>query len=426
MKLLVKTSFYYLLFSIPVLILSGFICYYLITIEVRDSNNELLLNRKNVIQKYLIKKDTLALNFINKNGEAQIIKTNKKVYENGLKTIFKDTLIFDTKENELAPNRMISSLINSGNNSYQLKLWTPTIEFDELLEGILYLLILILFSLFLISLLINFWVSKTLWKPFYVTLNSLKTFKASEKNTIEFKKSSVKEFADLNLSLGLMMNKMIVDYNSQKKFTENASHEIQTPLAVIKSKIDLLIQSSNLKETELNLITTIDDACSKLIRINKSLLLLTKIGNLQFNEIEKISFERIINNSVTLFEEHIEATNLDVKINCEADFWVQMNPDLGLILISNLIQNAIRYNIKNGTIEIFIEDNKITISNTGLDKPIDSNLFERFQKDSTSNQSLGLGLSIVKEIVEVSGLKLKYSYVLGKHQFSISLQNEKN
>ena len=429
MKLLVKTSLYYLFFSIPVLILSGFVCYYFITVEVKDSNNELLTNRKNVIEKYLIENDTVALNLITKSGEALVKKTTKKIYAEGAKTIFTDTLIVDKHENELAPNRMISSLIVAQGNTYEVKLWTSTIEYDELLEGIFYLVLLILFSLFVISLFINFWISKTLWKPFYSSLNTIKTFRSSQSHNVIFENSSVKEFVELNNSLKAMMEKMILDYNGQKKFTENASHEIQTPLAVIKSKIDLLIQSPNLKENELNLITSIDDACSKLTRINKSLLLLTKIENMQFNKLEKISFEKIIDNSLLLFEDHIQATNLKVIKNYTEDFWIQMNPDLCLILVNNLLQNAIRYNTKDGKIEIFIEENQITIANTGHYEAITDELFQRFQKNSTSDQSLGLGLSIIKEIIDVSGLTLEYQYTMSKHTFIIydnKIKNNKN
>lgn len=421
MKLLVKTSLYYLLFSIPVLIISGFICYYIIIVEVKDSNNELLTNRIAVVEKYLRENDSIALNLIIKSGEAHVTKTTKEAYKNGARTVFTDTLIIDKKENELAPNRMISSLIHVRNKTYQVKLWTSTIEFDELLKGIFYLLIIILVSLFLISLLINFWVAKTLWKPFYYTVNSLKTFRASENHIIPFEKSTVKEFEALNQSLNAMMEKMIADFNNQKKFTENASHEIQTPLAVIKSKLDLLIQSPNLKEDEVTLITAIDDACSKLIRLTKSLLLLTKIENRHYNSIENISFEKTINNSLILFQEHIESNNLKIITKKIDDFSFSMNPDLCLVLANNLIQNAVRYNAKNGKIEITIEKNKITIANTGHYEPIDNELFQRFQKNSSSDQSLGLGLSIIKEITEVSGLLLEYQYTMSKHYFIISV-----
>lgn len=422
MKLLAKTSLYYLIFSIPILIFSGFICYYVITTEVKDSNNELLLNRKFQVEHYLKNNDSIALLLITKSKEAQIDKIAHSNFKNGTKTIFSDTLILDKEENELAANRMITSIVKVRNTNYQIKIWRSTLEFDELIEGIFYLLGFILFFLFLISLLINFWVSKTLWKPFYKAIQNLKNFRASDNELPEFEKTSVNEFAELNNSLHQMMEKMIVDYNGQKKFTENASHEIQTPLAVIKSKVDLLIQSENLKANEVELIVAIDDACSKLIRLNKSLLLLTKIENRQFKTTEKVSVEKIIDQSLLLFEEHIKANKIKVLKNIEEDFLINMNADLCLVLINNLFQNAIRHNNEGGDIVIFIRNNVISIHNTGKEEPLNKALlFKRFQKNSTSHLSTGLGLAIANEIAEVSGLSLKYMFIGNRHLFTLKV-----
>ena len=420
MKLLAKTSLYYLILSIPILILSGFICFHIITREVRESNNELLLNRKELIENYLKEDDTIFLKIITKSSEATIKKMDKI---NALKTpalIFSDTLIFDKKENELAENRLLSSVFKVGNANYSIKIWRSTLEYNELFRGIFTSFVVLLILLFVTYLIINFWISKTVWKPFYQTVSNLNKFRASDNVIPHFTNTSVTEFDELNLSLDIMMRKMIVDFNSQKKFTENASHEIQTPLAVIKSKIDLLIQSENLKENDVKLIIAIDDACSKIIRLNKSFLLLTKIENRQFNVTENVSFENTVDNSLVFFEEHIQANKIEVIKNIESDFCVLMNADLGLVLINNLLQNAIRHNINNGNIEIFIAKNKITISNLGIDNPIDSQLFERFHKNSTSQESLGLGLSIVKEIAEVSGLIFNYKFSAGKHDFILT------
>lgn len=423
MKLLAKTSLYYLLLSIPILILSGFVCYYVITKEVKDSNNELLLNRKFQVENYLKNNDTIALLLITKSKEAQIDKIAHSNFKNRKKTIFSDTLILDKKENELAANRMITSIVKVRNVNYQIKIWRSTLEFDELIEGIFYLLTFILFLLFLISLCINLLVAKTLWKPFHKTISSLTTFRANDNDIPEFTKTTVKEFKDLNNSLTEMMDKMITDYNSQKKFTENASHEIQTPLAVIKSKVDLLIQSENLKANEVELIIAIDDACSKLIRLNKSLLLLTKIENRQFKTTEKVSVVKIINQSLLFFEEHIKANKIVVIKNIEEDFFINMNADLYLILINNLFQNAIRHNVEGGSIIIFIKGNSLSIQNTGKEEPLNMELlFKRFQKNSTSHLSTGLGLAIANEIAEVSDLYLKYKFINNKHRFTLKVK----
>lgn len=421
MKLLAKTSLYYLLFSIPILILSGFVCYYIVTKEVQDGNNELLLNRSAQVEQYLKENDAVALQLITKSGEAQIKTISKFNPKSVAKPVFADTLILDKKENELAPNRMITSNVSFRNTNYQIKIWRSTIEFDELVRGIFYLLVFILFFLFLISMLINFWVSKTLWKPFYKTVSSLKEFRASDDVLPNFESTTIKEFSALNDSLSAMMDKMMSDYNSQKRFTENASHEIQTPLAVIKSKVDLLIQSENLKDYEMKLIAGIEDACSKLIRLNQSLLLLTKIENRQFKTTEKVSVEKIIDNSLVLFEEHIKANKIVVLKNIEEDFLITMNPDLCLILINNLLQNAIRHNVAEGSIVIFIKATSLTIHNTGIEEPLNmALLFKRFQKNSTSHLSIGLGLSIANEIAEVSGLSLKYKFIANRHRFTLT------
>ena len=421
MKLLAKTSLYYLLLSIPILILSGFVCFHIITREVKDSNDKLLLNRKTQVAFYLKNNDTATLKLIIKSNEAQIDKIAKSSLKNGTKSMFSDTLIFDEKEKELAAHSMITSIVKIKNSNYQIKIWRSTLEFDELIEGIFYLLILILFLLFLTSILINLWVSKTLWKPFHKTIHSLKTFRASDNHIPAFKKTSVNEFKELNNSVTVMMEKMMVDYTSQKKFTENASHEIQTPIAVIKSKIDLLIQSENLKENEVKLIVAIDDACSKLTRLNKSLLLLTKIENRQFIITEKVSIEKTIDHSLKLFEDYIMANKIVVTKNIEHDFLITMSPDLCSILITNLVQNAIRHNVTGGNILISIKSKSLTIDNSGIEEPLNGTLlFERFQKNSTSNLSTGLGLAIAKEIAEVSDLMLNYEFIANKHSFILT------
>jgi signal transduction histidine kinase len=408
------------------LILSGFICYFVITKEVKESNDGLLFNRYKLIEKYVINNETATLSLIINSKEAQINKIGYSNYENVAQYFFSDTLIFDKSENELASNRMITSKIKVGKESYQIKIWRSTLEFDELIVGIFYLLAVILFFLFLISISLNFWISVRLWKPFYNTLDNLKAFRAGGNEIPEFEKTNIKEFTALNKSLNSMMHKMISDYSTQKKFTENASHEIQTPLAVIKSKVDLLIQSENLKTNEVELIIAIDDACSKLTRLNQSLLLLTKIENRQFKTTEKVSSEKMIDSSLLLFEDYIQENGIQVIKNIESDFWVNMNPDLCLVLFNNLIQNAIRHNVEKGTIIILITSNRIAIENTGKPEALNIALiFKRFQKNSNSHASIGLGLAIANEIAEVSGLIFKYKFENSKHRFIIKERDKK-
>jgi signal transduction histidine kinase len=155
--------------------------------------------------------------------------------------------------------------------------------------------------------------------------------------------------------------------------------------------------------------------------LNKSLLLLTKIENRQFKTAEKVSIEKIVEHSLHFFEEHIKANKIIIFKNIEDDFLPTMNPDLGLILINNLLQNAIRHNIEEGSIVIFINATSFTIHNTGKKEPLNTSLlFKRFQKTSRSSLSIGLGLAIAKEIAEVSDLLLTYDFLAEKHSFTLS------
>lgn len=423
MKLLVKTNLYFLLLSIPILLISGFMSYSFITNELKNSSNSVLLDRKDRIEQFLKDNDEISSSLFAKSKEVQIKKITNSDFVKENKNVFSDTLIFDKTENEFAINQTITSLVKTKNATYQIKIWRSSVEFDELFEGIFFLLMSILFFQFLISMLINFWVTKTLWQPFYSTIQSLKVFRANDNYVPKFEKTSVKEFKKLNKSLKDMMSKLIVDYHSQKRFTENASHEIQTPLAVIKSKVDLLIQSETLKPNEVELIIAIDDACSKLIRLNKSLLLLTKIENKQFKTTEQVSVAKIVDQSLLLFEEYINERKLTVEKDIESDFLINMNPDLCLILINNLFQNAIRHNVDKGKISILIKNNIFYIQNTGKEESLDVTLlFKRFQKTSTSHLSLGLGMAIADEIADVSGLELKYKFTNNQHRFTLKVK----
>ena len=315
---------------------------------------------------------------------------------------------------------MLTSVIKSTHGNYLVKIWLSTVDNDELVHTMLTWLAVILVLLFLVFFCINWYVSRTLWKPFYQTVEVLQSFRASDKQKPALQNSSITEFSELNNSAMGMMQKMQTDFKNQKQFTENASHEMQTPLAVIRNKIELLVQSENLNKTESELILSIDDAASKLSRLNKSLLLLSKIENRQFAEQDNVSLTNIIDESLALFEEHIAEKNITIAKNIIYNKVLRINPDLCMVLVNNLLQNAIRHNIQNGVVEINLDEKKLAVINTGNPLPINADkIFERFQKNPASPESTGLGLAIAKEIAEASDFSLHYKYVPNKHVFEI-------
>ncbi len=218
-----------------------------------------------------------------------------------------------------------------------------------------------------------------------------------------------------------MTAKMLSDYNNQKQFTENAAHELQTPLAVIKSRIDLLIQSKTISAEDMEQIQEIEKSASKIAHLNKTLLLLSKIENRQFEESKQIELRSLIDKVISNFDDHIKSKNTVVKKIYSAHPVLQLNPLLAEILFSNLIQNAIRYTSGEGSVDIEITEHSFSISNPGTSlKGNEALLFNRFAKFNSSADSLGLGLAIVKQICDYYGFKIEYSYPGNRHFFIIN------
>ncbi|OYU79686.1 MAG: hypothetical protein CFE23_12875 [Flavobacterium sp. BFFFF1] len=417
MKLLNRTSLYYMIFGIPILVLSGFVCYAIATEEIEESSDALLSDFNTQIKTFIFENDSVSLKVLTKDKEVSITRVKNSEVR---RSFFSDTLVQNKQEGEYSENRMLTSFVKKGDKYLKIKIWRSMLESDQLIWGIFSSMITVLISLTLIFVIINLYISKVLWQPFYTVIDNLKGFNPNDRQSPAFKPSNIVEFNELNVSLDEMMKNMIADYGRQKKFTEHASHEIQTPLAVIKSKIDLLIQSENLGQSEARIIMSIDDACSKLIRINRSLLLLTKIENRQFKATDKVSFQKKVLGALSLFDDHIKSSHLDVVKNFEADFSIHANADLCLVLANNLIQNAIRHNIPGGKIIITMTTASLSIANTGLSTALDAaTLYSRFNKNADLPDSVGLGLAIAREIAEASHLSLAYSYQEGLHVFSL-------
>jgi signal transduction histidine kinase len=417
MKLVTRTSLFYLLPGIPILMLAGFICYEIANEEIEENNDWLLYNIGKQVEKYIVKSDTLTLRAFRASNQAEI--TEVKITDNNV-IKFSDTLVYDKLEDEYNKNRLLTQYIKANGKNFRIRIYRATMESEQLIQGIFIAFLTILGMLIIVYFILNYYASKILWKPFYKVLENLSSFHASDGRVPAFIKSKIGEFEDLNTSLFAMMQTMIVDFDRQKKFTEAVSHEIQTPLAIIKSKIEVLIQSPEINAKIAPLIIVIDDACSKLIRINRSLILLTRIENKQFKSDDTISFIKKIKGALQLFEDPIANAQLSLTTDFQEDFIVIANMDLCMILVNNLLQNAIRHNYKAGKIKICVSNDRFSISNSGQKNALDQDkLFKRFNKDDEIKDSIGLGLSISKEIAETSNLVLEYVYEENNHTFIV-------
>ncbi len=416
MKLISKSILYYLIFSLPLLVIACLFSYYLIRSELRDGTDE-ILQREEASAEHLINSSKIMGSSILFPDSLFVIKT-VPFHVNSI--LYADTSIYDKLENETVGYRILNSYYNYNKTTYLITISKPMLEENELMEGLISSLFVVICFLMLSFLFVNLVISKWLWKSFYNTISLLNEYDLKTNKKLILSSSNIKEFKELNETLAKMTDKIYADFTRQKEFTENASHELQTPLAVIRSKIELLIQSDNLKENEMENIQMIESTVNKLSSLNKALLLLVKIENHQFNELDELSLQITMEKILSNFENLITDKNILISKEYTDDSSVKMNPQLLDILLTNLLQNAIRHNFKGGFIKIGISKNILTIANTGEDLKINSiELFERFKKGANSQESLGIGLAIAKSIADIYKIDISYSYEINCHIFKI-------
>ena len=187
----------------------------------------------------------------------------------------------------------------------------------------------------------------------------------AKQEKLKLQPSNIEEFSELNQILETLTEQVITDYKNLKQFTEDASHEMQTPMAVIRSKLETILNETGLTEKQSELIHTIFSSANHLSRLNKSLILLTKLDNKQFVDTSEISFSELISEKINDWQELMEMKQINLNFNSQDDISIKMNPVLAEMLISNLLSNAINHNIKKGFLNIDIDKNQLKISNSG-------------------------------------------------------------
>lgn len=254
-------------------------------------------------------------------------------------------------------------------------------------------------------------------KQLYQILHILEEFDVDEPQNVKFEESAFPLFNELNEYLVELIDRI----RDNKQFTQNASHELQTPLAVIKGNVELLLQSPNMGEKEMEALSVVLQNARRLSKINKALILLSKIEHQRFADTETVNLNQIMDEVLGNFRDLIQIHNLEIRKEYRVVFELKMSAALAEILVANLMQNAIRHNVEEGFVEIIIEADRFSIRNPGkILKAPPETLFKRFKRESEAEESLGLGLSIVRRICERSDLEVLYIYEEGLHTLVVS------
>lgn len=429
MKLLNKSLTY---LSVSLLFIIGIwsvIFYFNILNEIKESVDEGLDNYKRQIIYQAQKDSTILLknNFDEGFFAIREIPQSQAIY---IKDTYIDTLMLmqdaDDEAPELEPVRLLKTAFDNNGKYYELKIINSMVEEDDLVEELLREAVVLYLLLIVAIIIINNFVLQSLWRPFYSFLNQLKNYRIGSSKKFPEVTTKTKEFTDLQKAVTILLQHNIETFEQQKQFIGNASHELQTPLAIATNKLELLIEKGSLQDEQASTIAEVMQIIERLVRLNKSLLLLTKIENKQFLENKSVSLNEVIYQCISDLEDVSEFKNIKINIFETSELNTQIDISLANIVISNLLRNAIFHNIENGELNIDISETEIIISNTGINAPInEQKIFSRFYKSDDNTNGTGLGLAIVKAVCDLYNITISYRFENKKHFFELNFDSKK-
>ena len=420
MKLLNITNRYYIIIALVLLLVSSaFLAYRVVYIVDNEISEHMLFEKLEIEKQLALQKDLQDIHFII--GDRLEINPIEKFTT--FKVSIKDTTIYDLYEKKKVPFRVLSYQQLVKGKSYHIKIARRLTENEQLVSGIFVTLLLVSVDIIICFYFLNRWFSSRVWNPFYRALNVLKNFDLQKGGVVHFQKSKVDEFNTLNSELKRLTDKVSRDYKNLREFTENMSHETQTPLAIIRSKLELLLQKAHDEEQVQQILGTLDSV-NRLSKMNKGLILLTRIENDQYTGQQLLSFSQLLKKQLEDLELFISSRNIKVHTDIDEDVSRKINPHLAGILFTNLLSNAIKYNINGGDLFVKLTKKEIVIANSGEALTIpEEEVFDRFKKGN-SPDSVGLGLAIVKKIIDHDNFTIHYKYIDNHHTFTINFEKE--
>ena len=398
------------------------VLFYLIIVdEVYDETDDLLEVYSESIITRALSGEELPMKYNDTNNSYHIRKISSSYASrhNGLQ--FRDEVIYVKNKGEDEPARVLRTIYKNRSNQYfELMVAVPTIENAELIQTILFLIIFLYIILMLSITGVNYWILRQSFHPLYALLTWLNNYAINKAIAPMNNDTPIPEFQKLNEAILQSARRNAEMYKQQKLFIGHASHEMQTPLAICKNRLELMMNEPGVNEKQLSEILKTKESLEQLIRLNKTLLLLTKIDNQQFPETSPVILNNVIQNLVTDFSEVYAYLGITINIREEAEPVLQLNDVLTTVLMSNLLKNAFIHNRRHGTIDIRISGTSLQISNTGGDKALPGQeIFKRFYQGTKKAGSTGLGLALADSICKHYHILISYRFTGSMHQFEL-------
>ncbi len=390
--------------------------------EINDEVDDSLEDYSELIIMRSLAGETLPSHDSGTNNQYRLNEVSKEYVGSHPTICYRDTMVYIEAKKETEPARILTTIFKDKEEQYyELEVSVPTIEKADLRNAILLMIVGLYMVMLLAFLIIHIWVFRRSMKPFYRLLQWLDANRLGNKYEPLQNPTDIQEFRQLNEAVIQYATHSESLLEQQKQFIGHASHELQTPLAICRNRIEMLMEEEDLSEKQMEELAKTHQTLEHITKLNKSLLLLSKIENHQFSEVTEVNMNEIIHRYMDDYREVYDYMDITLNLEEKRNFNVSMNETLAVVLVTNLLKNAFVHNQNHGMIHIEVNEKNLVFTNSGEEKPLDgTKIFQRFYQGKKKEGSTGLGLAIVYSICNLFKLNIHYTYNNGKHSFTIT------
>ena len=405
---------------LPLMAVWGALFYFTMVDEIRDEADDALEDYSAMIISRILSGEELPQGNDGSNNSFEVRAVDSNYAATHPHLRYHDENIYIPDKREQEPARVLTSIFSDAEGQfYELMVMTPTFEKNDLFEAVLAWIVVLYVALLFIVLVVTMIIFCRSLQPLYDLLHWLDAYRPGGRPESVPNKSDVEEFRRLNVALQQAVDRSEELFERQSQFIGNASHELQTPLAIIGNRVEWLLDSPSITEEEAGELFKIQKTLSRAVRLNKTLLLLTKIDNGQFPESVEVDIVTALEEGVESYGDVYAAREVNFTHNLPAELKVTMHESLASTLISNLVKNAYVHTPQGGDAHIEIVGRTLRVSNTGSEPLDKEHIFERFYQAARKEGSTGLGLALVAAVCRYYNLRLEYFFADGKHNFEV-------
>lgn len=420
MKLIYRISLRLSLILLPLIALWAVVFYFSLVDEINDETDEALEDYSELIIIRMLAGEPLSGMNEGSNNSYTITPVNEQYAFSHPSVEYYDAEVYIPQKRETEPARFLTTIFQDGDGlHYELKVATPTFEKDDLLETILWWVVYLYLILLVTVIGVTAWIFYKSMRPLYTLLHWLDGYTVGGRNEPVPNDTRITEFHRLNTAAQQAVDRSEELFERQKQFIGNASHELQTPLAVLRGRMEWMLDNTELNEEAMGGLVQMDRTLSHIVRLNKALLLLTKIDNNQFSESTDVDLTALIREQKEFYDEIYGEKGIRSTLHLPESFTVRMNESLASVLVANLLKNAYIHSAEGASVDVRLEAGQLTVANDGETPLNGEHIFDRFYQGAKKEGSTGLGLALVKAVAHYYNLEVQYRFEQGRHYFNV-------